>query len=202
MSVHIPRKGNRAIFEGVYKITSPSGAVYVGQSWDILARWKSYKSYRHQDQPRLFNSFKKHGAENHKFEIIAWFSAGCSQQALDDYERQHIADLKAQGIPLLNIMEGGRGGRHSEESKRKIGEANRNSKRPDLAAYNRAFKAEQMRGRKATEETKRKIGLAHKGKAWSKGRVQSESERQKRSEITKRFWAKRKALGITGALGS
>jgi predicted GIY-YIG superfamily endonuclease len=28
---------------GIYKITSPSGKVYIGQSWDIYDRWKKHK---------------------------------------------------------------------------------------------------------------------------------------------------------------
>lgn len=29
---------------GIYKITSPSNRIYIGQSIDIEARWKSYKT--------------------------------------------------------------------------------------------------------------------------------------------------------------
>lgn len=133
---------------GVYRITSPSGAVYIGQSWDILDRWRIYKSRPCKDQPRLYNSFQKHGTTNHQFEILLWFSAGCSQAVLDQREREQIADHKRRGLTLLNVMEGGRGSRHSEETKAKIGAANRGNKRPDLAEYNRTVKPALMLGSK------------------------------------------------------
>ncbi len=54
----------------VYKITSPSGKVYIGSTKDYKKRMYSYKSMNCKTQPKLFNSFKKHGVENHLFEII------------------------------------------------------------------------------------------------------------------------------------
>lgn len=54
---------------GIYKITSPSGRFYIGQSKDIKSRWRSYKKYN-PNQKLLHRSFLKYGFENHKFEII------------------------------------------------------------------------------------------------------------------------------------
>lgn len=242
MSVEFKFRRGHVQYIGVYKITSPSGKVYVGQSWDILERWRSYKSsYPMRGQPKLANSLRKYGPANHKFEIAMWFSAGCDQRALDTGECELMASIRSAGVELLNIKEGGKGGRpapetsikmvatrrangsypvkkirrpptaeeieatrqrrqriwlgrkHSEETKQKIGAANQNSRRPDLAEYNRLHKSSQMRGSKHSEETKRKMSLAHKGKTWSKGRIQSDAERQKRSEITRRWWANKKA---------
>lgn len=193
MSVTFPFRNGRRALSGIYKITSPSGRVYVGQSWNIQSRWNSYRRYLCRSQPRLYRSLRKYGADNHRFEIVAWFSAGCNQATLDWRERELIASLKSEGVQMLNVFEGGRGSEHTAESKRKIGAANRGNKRPDLAAYNRRFKSAQMTGSKHSQETKDKIALAHKGKAWAKGRVQSVAERQKRSEITRQWWADKKA---------
>ena len=55
---------------GIYKITNPKGKVYVGQSKDIDKRFKSYKRLNCKSQIKLFNSLKKYGVENHKFQII------------------------------------------------------------------------------------------------------------------------------------
>jgi len=55
---------------GVYKITSPTGRVYIGESKDILTRWKSYKRKDCKKQKRIYNSIVKYGVENHIFEII------------------------------------------------------------------------------------------------------------------------------------
>lgn len=57
---------------GIYKITSPSGKVYIGQSIDIDRRFGEYKRLvqKIKKQPRLYQSFMKHGVENHIFEVI------------------------------------------------------------------------------------------------------------------------------------
>jgi group I intron endonuclease len=57
---------------GIYKITSPSGKIYIGQSGNLEKRLKDYLGeYKSvSSQTRLYNSFKKYGAKNHIFEII------------------------------------------------------------------------------------------------------------------------------------
>lgn len=58
---------------GIYKITSPSGKIYVGQSKNIKRRFDRYKKlqeYNLSSQPRLFNSLVKYGVCSHIFEII------------------------------------------------------------------------------------------------------------------------------------
>lgn len=51
---------------GIYKITSPSGKIYIGQSRDLDKRLKSYKcgSSKTKGQPKLYNSFEKYGIDN------------------------------------------------------------------------------------------------------------------------------------------
>ena len=55
---------------GIYKITSPTGKVYIGQSINIENRFKSYKWYKAKKQTLLNRSFLKYGVENHLFEIL------------------------------------------------------------------------------------------------------------------------------------
>lgn len=54
----------------VYKITSPSGKIYVGSSKNYLNRWESYRFKRYKFQHKLKASFEKHGFENHTLEVI------------------------------------------------------------------------------------------------------------------------------------
>jgi group I intron endonuclease len=69
---------------GIYKITSPSNKVYIGQSIDIDKRFKQYKSLSQtRGQKRLHYSFKKHGIDNHLFEIIE----SCDINLLNERER-------------------------------------------------------------------------------------------------------------------
>jgi group I intron endonuclease len=55
---------------GIYKITSPTNKIYIGKSKNIYIRWQSYKSLNCKTQIKIYNSLKKHGVENHTFEII------------------------------------------------------------------------------------------------------------------------------------
>ena len=55
---------------GIYKITSPTNRIYIGQSINIEYRFKQYRWIKAKSQTRLRNSFLKHGVENHKFEIV------------------------------------------------------------------------------------------------------------------------------------
>lgn len=57
---------------GIYKITSLSDRIYIGQSTNINKRLNSYKSSlcNSKKQTRLYNSFKKYGVKNHSFEIL------------------------------------------------------------------------------------------------------------------------------------
>ena len=56
---------------GIYKITSPSGKIYIGQSININKRQENYRFPSSlKFQIKLRRSFQKYGPENHKFEII------------------------------------------------------------------------------------------------------------------------------------
>lgn len=55
---------------GIYKITSQSKKIYIGQSVDIEKRFKRYKNLHCKKQIRLYNSFLKYGVDKHKFEIL------------------------------------------------------------------------------------------------------------------------------------
>lgn len=55
---------------GVYKITSPTGKVYIGSSNDIDNRLCSYRNLKCKSQTKLFNSINAHGWDMHKFEVL------------------------------------------------------------------------------------------------------------------------------------
>lgn len=64
---------------GIYKITSPTGKIYIGQSKDIKTRWSSYRTRSCPSQIKLDRSLEKYGVENHIFEIIE----ECSEENLN-----------------------------------------------------------------------------------------------------------------------
>lgn len=55
---------------GIYKITSPSNKIYIGQSINIEKRFIGYKYSKAKKQPILHRSFMKYGIEKHKFEVV------------------------------------------------------------------------------------------------------------------------------------
>jgi len=101
---------------GIYKITSPSGKIYIGQSRDIKARKHSYKNNRAKSQPRLYHSMVKYGFEAHSFEIIHF----CEIEELDKLERMYIAQFESHGRNGLNCMMGGDFITHSNETRAKL----------------------------------------------------------------------------------
>lgn len=108
---------------GIYKITSPTGKIYIGQSIDIERRWLDHKSC--YEKFPLQNSIKKHGFENHKFEI----KEECSIELLNERERywqEFYNVLGPMGLNCKLTQTTDLSGSHSEETKRKIGEANKN----------------------------------------------------------------------------
>lgn len=110
---------------GIYKITSPSGKVYIGQSWNIGKRKNIYAKCLCNQQIRLYNSIRKHGWEKHIIEVIHELPSNTNQKTMDDLEVHYWRESILNGYTMLNIREPGKGGRLSEESKRKIGEKNR-----------------------------------------------------------------------------
>jgi len=71
---------------GIYKITNPIGESYIGQSVDIENRWKQYRKYFAESQPKLKMSFFKYGIDNHRFEILK----ECLVQEINALEMYYI----------------------------------------------------------------------------------------------------------------
>jgi len=160
---------------GIYKIVSPSGKVYIGQSVNVKKRWCSYDE--RTAGPHLINSFNKYGFDNHIFEIIE----ECSIEQLNEretYWKQCELD-KVNGdfskVLFCELYDNGAGPR-SEQIKEKISKSNT--------------------GKKRTEECKRKISNFQKGRPKPEGyseklskiltgKTRSEEAKQRMSESRK-----------------
>lgn len=126
-------KNNDNVIVGIYKITSPSGKVYIGQSVNVYKRWYSYnnliKCKRNSIQPKVKNSFLKYGKENHIFEIIE----ECLLIDLDKCEILHkqefINIFGWEKALFCDIFDKG-GGPKSKEHREKIGDSLRNKPKP------------------------------------------------------------------------
>lgn len=74
------------IISGIYKLTSPSGKCYIGQSKNIYQRFRDHKRVNKHKHCKLYVAIKKYGYENFKKEIIE----ECNKEILDKKEQYWI----------------------------------------------------------------------------------------------------------------
>lgn len=124
---------------GIYKITSPSNKVYIGQAVDILKRWKHYKLLLCKSQIKIYNSLQKHGVENHIFEIIEL----CDVEYLNEREGywQDFYEVVNKGLNCRRVKSVDKSGYDSQETKDK--------------------RSASLRGRKQTPEHYAKSEVTH-----------------------------------------
>jgi group I intron endonuclease len=177
---------------GIYKITSPSGKIYIGQSVNIEKRLMCYKNLRCKSQPIIYNSLLKYGFEKHTFEVLC----ECSIENLNNKERYYQDYFSATGINGMNCVltaSSNKSGKLSKETIIKIKIAR--SKQIITKEHSEKI-SKSNTGRKHSKETKEKISMSQKGKIISeesrkkisesaKGRVISEETRIKLSESSK-----------------
>ena len=147
---------------GIYKITSPSNKIYIGQSVDIKKRWNHHKYAKDKKCSKLYSSFKKYGINNHKFEIIHI----CLISELNNLEKYYV-DLYGcfNSKNGLNLKDGGGSkGNVSEETKIKISNATKGRIGKKKTIEQKLEQSIRQNGRIASEETKIKMSLAKIGK--------------------------------------
>jgi group I intron endonuclease len=132
---------------GIYKITSPTGRIYIGQSKDISKRIETYRNVRCVKQIRLYRSIIKHGWDAHMFEVIHV----CDELKLNDLEKHYIKFYDCfDTLNGLNLTSGGDSPIVSTETKIRIG----------LASKGRV---PHNKGKSLSEKTKEKLSLSHIG---------------------------------------
>jgi group I intron endonuclease len=152
---------------GIYKITSPTGKVYIGQAVDITGRKKKYSRLSCKKQPRLYNSLLKYGFSEHIFEVVE----ECEVEELNTRERYWQDFYNVLGNRGLNCKlteTENISGHLSEETKRKIGQSNKGKQRT-LQVREKLSRIKKgnipwNKGIKMTEECKDKISKSKKGK--------------------------------------
>lgn len=171
---------------GIYKITSPSRRVYIGQSVDCTQRLWKYKSVKCINQPRIYNSIKKYGWDKHVFEIIH----RCEVHELNALEIYYVELFNSTNNKCgLNLKSGGGStGKFTEESRIKMSNAQKKLYASGYIApatgTDRRFWG--MYGKKHSEKTKKDHSERMKGRpAWNKGIPNSEEQRRGQSERMK-----------------
>ena len=156
---------------GIYKITSPSKKVYIGQSVDIENRFYSYRKLYCKKQPILYRSLLKYGVEKHNFEILC----ECDVNELNEKERYYqdlYCVLNKSGLNCILTKASDRSGTISDETRKKLSEAKIGKKK---SIETKSKMSAWQIGRKLTDEHKQKLS------AWQIGRKLTNEHKQKLS---------------------
>ena len=146
---------------GIYKIKSPSGGIYIGQTRDYKTRYRCYKNIRCYNQSKLYNSLVKYGFKEHIIELICELPDDISQKTLNDYEIFYYEKYKDCGFKMLNIKYPGSNGSHSEDTKKLLSIRNTGYKFTEQQVRNLSMA---KKGKKLSEEHKQKLRQAFLGK--------------------------------------
>lgn len=188
--------------KGIYKIESPNGSIYIGQSTDICKRWKAYYYSQGKNVSLINRSLIKYGFDNHSFSVLHELPADVSKEVLTIYEQIYMDQFKSCGFKMLNICPAAGstyGLRATEETRKKLRDAHKNRK-PASAETNKKISdfhkgkpkseatkkklSEHFKGTKHTDEAKLKMSISRKGKKFSE---------EHRKKISKALAGKKKS---------
>jgi len=154
---------------GIYKITSPTGRIYIGQTTDFNRRKSWYKNIHTYQQPKIHNSLLKYGFENHTWEEIEKCEINMLNEREIFWKKYYLSLFNNNWDKLLfcEIYDSG-GGPLSDLTKSKISKSNKGKKRSPEAIKNMS---EGLKGRKITwidkiitPERNKNLSKANKGK--------------------------------------
>ena len=171
------------IITGIYQIYCyATGKSYVGQSIDIHKRLRTHSLGNTKDCRALHAAIKKYPREQFRYDVLEV----CSEETLHDRECHWIAALDSIAPNGYNIKSGGEGGRQSEETKRRIGNANRGRKLPPLS-----------------EKAKQRLRTLNKNRSYT---PHTQATRKKISDACKKSFIdnpnRRKKASIAGKKGA
>lgn len=107
----------------IYKITSPTNKIYIGQTIDLITRKSKYKTLKCKSQPRIYNSLNKYGWDKHTFEILEEIQ-DIDYNIINEKEIYWINFYNSTGKNGLNCRSGGNNYIMSEETKEKLRQIN------------------------------------------------------------------------------
>ncbi len=117
----------------IYKLISPSGKVYVGQTRNFTERMRRYARMRCVSQSKLYAAIKKYGWETFTIEIIERYD-NISQNALNAAETHYIKQLDCvkNGYNCCPCGGSAIGFKMTDESRQKIATATKAAMETDL----------------------------------------------------------------------
>ena len=168
---------------GIYKLTSPSGKVYIGQSINIERRWCNHHMPS-SGKGHLQKAIAKYGRKAFIREILKTFETR-NQRILDLYEEIYILVYDAMNPDVgYNMKSGGHSSYYSEDARRRMSEAQRKRAKPSEETRQRMREGQKLRGSHGpvSQATKDKIAVALTGRS---GKKHTPESRKKMSESRK-----------------
>lgn len=144
----------------IYKITSPTNKIYIGQTVNIVKRKSRYKTLKCFKQRKLYSSLVKYGWKSHIFETIHELPEDVSQEVLNEYEIFYWQQYIDCGFEMLNIREPGSRGKNSAETRELIRKSNTGK-----PGYNKDRPGIRL-GIKTLDSTKEKLKKTSSERTW------------------------------------
>ena len=207
----------------VYKITNKlNGMVYIGMTQNFKRRM--WRHRRANDGSYLHRAINKHGWKNFEYEII---DKALFVDIIKEFEKKYIEEFNCKSPNGYNLSDGGDGNHGwvaSEETRKKIGDAQRGKYQPPASEETRKKLSEAARKQWAdtkirekmmlrkkggrpigcsmavSDETKKKISNAWKLK-FKNGYKHSDATRKKLSDSVKKYWYLKKLNNLEGQHG-
>jgi group I intron endonuclease len=172
---------------GIYKITSPTGKIYIGQTTNFKRRKNYYKNGARPYQIRIYNSLQKYGYDAHSIEFIEE-SLVENLNEIERYWQEFYDVIGENGLNCRLTATNDKSGYLSDELKQKLSDIRK--KTIISEEWRRKF-AYDWTGKKHTEETKKRISESNKGRKFTAEHIaklpqnQKGKFRPKASEATK-----------------
>lgn len=180
---------------GVYKITNPSGAIYIGSSKHIEKRFSQYKNLRNNEQHKLRNSIIKYGYENHNFEILE----ECEIDLLLKLEREYCIKYNVLNRKNLNLKIPKTGENQKCFSEDVLIKMSKIHKGKEISLDTRRKISLSNTGKKRTIETKQKLSIAFTGeKNPMYGKIPNSKGKKMSAEFCKKNSEARKGKFLLG----
>lgn len=144
---------------GIYRyVNLVNGKSYVGKSVDLHHRHLEHMRYlRAGTEPcvKLNRAWQKYGEDNFQYEILCY----CNREDLNDMEREYISkfDSFRNGYNCTEGGDGMQGFHHTEESKKRIGDAFRGR---EISDAQRKLLSDVQKGKTLTAEHRAALSAA------------------------------------------